>query len=127
MEDQKGYNVPEYKTDCKRYCMTLDLKDDPKLIEEYKYWHDNKNIWPEIPKGIKEAGILNMEIYLYNTRMFMILETKPDFDLDKDMARLGTFPRQEEWEKFMWQFQQSVPGSPEGTKWQLMDRVFKLA
>lgn len=83
---EKGYNDNQ---GYKRYCFQFALKDDPKLIEEYKYWHDNKNIWPEIPRGIKEAGILNMEIYLLGTTMFMMMDTREDFDLEKDMERLG--------------------------------------
>ncbi|MFW6249064.1 MAG: L-rhamnose mutarotase [Bacteroidota bacterium] len=126
METQTGYIVPAKETKTKRYCMTLDLKDDPELIKEYKYWHENENIWPEIPEGIKEVGIVNMEIYLYGTRMFMIMETALDFDFEKDMARLGTLERQAEWEKFVGKFQKSLPGAPEGSKWQLMDRVYKL-
>ncbi len=126
METRTGYIVPAKDTKTKRYCMTLDLKDDPELIKEYTYWHENENIWPEIPEGIKEVGIVNMEIYLYGTRMFMIMETTPDFDFEKDMARLGTLERQAEWEKFVWKFQKSAPGSPEGSKWQLMERVYKL-
>ncbi len=126
MEAQKGYIVNENNNKTKRYCMTLDLKDDPELIKEYKYWHENENIWPEIPRGIKEVGIVNMEIYLYDTRMFMIMETTLDFDFDKDMARLGTLERQGEWEKFVGKFQKSLPGTPEGSKWQLMERVYKL-
>jgi L-rhamnose mutarotase len=126
METQTGYIVPEKNQKTKRYCMTLDLQDDPELIKEYKYWHENENIWPEIPRGIKEVGIVNMEIYLYDTRMFMIMETTLDFDFEKDMGRLGTLERQQEWEKFVGKFQKSLPGAPEGSKWQLMDRVYKL-
>ncbi|MFP4059479.1 MAG: L-rhamnose mutarotase [Bacteroidales bacterium] len=100
------------------------LKDNPELIEEYKYWHDNKNIWPEIPRGIKEAGILNMEIYLLDTTMFMIMDTVENFDLEKDMERLGKMDRQKEWEEFMARFQDVKMGSNE--KWKLMERVFKL-
>jgi len=123
---ETGYIVPKNNKTMKRYCFTLDLQDDPELIKEYKYWHENENIWPEIPEGIKEVGILNMEIYLQGTRMFMIMETTPDFDIDKDMKRLGELPRQAEWEKFVWKFQKSIPGAPEGSKWQLMERVYKL-
>jgi L-rhamnose mutarotase len=123
---ETGYIVPQNDRMMKRYCFTLDLQDDPELIKEYKYWHENENIWPEIPEGIKKVGITNMEIYLHGTRMFMIMETVPEFDLEKDFERLGKLPRQAEWEKFVWKFQKSVPGAPEGTKWQLMERVYKL-
>lgn len=60
----------------KRYCQTLDLKEDEQLIKEYCYWHSPEHIWPEIPEGIRAVGILNMEIYRLGTRLFMIVETR---------------------------------------------------
>jgi len=47
----------------KRYCLALDLIDDPWLIKEYQRWHKAENGWPEIKKSILESGILDMEIY----------------------------------------------------------------
>jgi L-rhamnose mutarotase len=110
----------------KRYCLALDLKNDPSLISQYKHWHTNEHIWPEIPRGIRDVGVVDMEIYLLGTRLFMIMETTPDFDLTRDMARMTTLPRQKEWEAFVAQFQQSLPGSAPGEKWIVMDRIFKL-
>ncbi len=110
----------------KRYCLTLDLKDDTALIREYRYWHMSDHIWPEIPKGIREVGIVDMQIYLLGTRLFMIMETRPDFDFARDMAKLSGLPRQKEWEAFVARFQQSLPGAASSEKWKLMDRIFKL-
>ncbi|MCX6243480.1 MAG: L-rhamnose mutarotase [Bacteroidetes bacterium] len=109
-----------------RRCLTLDLKADDKLIEEYRFWHSPENIWKEIPEGIRKAGILDMEIYLLGTRLFMIVETTPEFDWEKDMKRLSEFPRQKEWEDFVSRFQASVPGQASSEKWKLMERIFKL-
>jgi L-rhamnose mutarotase len=114
------------ETKGRRFCMTLDLKDDPALIKEYKYWHDSKNIWPEIPKGIREVGITDMEIYLLGTRLFMIMEATADFDFDKQMAVLAELPRQKEWEAFVSKYQKSSPDAKSSEKWKLMDRIFKL-
>ena len=55
----------------KRYCYSCDLKDNNKLIEEYKEYHAKGNAWPEITKSIKVAGIVDMEIYLIGNRLFM--------------------------------------------------------
>ena len=110
----------------KRYCLTLDLKEDTTLIREYKYWHMPEHIWPEIPKGIREVGIVDMEIYLLGTRLFMIMETTANFDFNKQMARLAELPRQKEWEAFVSKFQKSLPGATSSEKWKLMDRIFKL-
>jgi L-rhamnose mutarotase len=61
----------------RRFCLTLDLKDDPKLIAEYKRYHEM--IWPEITRSIKDSGIEDMEIYLLGTRMFMIIDVQRVF------------------------------------------------
>ena len=108
----------------KRFCQTLDLKDDPKLIEQYCYWH--QHIWKEIPEGIRAVGISNMEIYRLGNRLFMIVETPDDFNWDEAFARLATLDRQAEWEEFVGQFQESKPGSSSAEKWQLMECMFKL-
>ena len=64
----------------KRYCLALDLKDDPKLISEYETYH--RAVWPEILKSITDSGILHMEIYRTGNRLFMIMETTDDFSFD---------------------------------------------
>ena len=110
----------------KRYCQTLDLKEDEQLIKEYCYWHSPEHIWPEIPEGIRAVGILNMEIYRLGTRLFMIVETPDDFDWDAAFARLATMDKQAEWEDFVAKYQKAVTGSSSSEKWQLMECMFKL-
>ena len=114
------------KNKVKRYCQTMDLKEDPELIKEYCYWHSAEHIWPEIPAGIRAVGIQNMEIYRLGTRLFMIVETDDDFDWDASFARLATLDRQAEWEDFVARFQKTEPGSSSAEKWQLMEQIFKL-
>ena len=127
MENPKdGYPVQQYQGPVKRYCQTLDLRDNPELIAEYRRRHSQEHIWKEIPEGIREVGILEMEIYLQGTRLFMIVETPLDFDWDTAMARLGTLPRQAEWEDYMAEFQLVKAGMSSAEKWQLMDRIFHL-
>ena len=64
----------------RRFCLTLDLKNDPALIAEYKRYH--QKIWPEITQSIKDSGIEDMEIYLLGTRMFMIMEVNERFSFE---------------------------------------------
>lgn len=108
----------------KRFCQYLEI--NPDTIEKYKYWHNNKNIWKEIPEGIKKAGISNMEIYLINNVCFMIVETNIDFDWDIAFGKLATYERQAEWENFVSQFQNTEKGKRSEEKWQLMERIFSL-
>ena len=108
----------------KRYCQTLELRNDRELIEKYVEAH--AHVWPEIQAGIRSVGILDMQIYILGNRLFMICDTVDDFDWEKDNARLATLPRQAEWEAYMAQFQGCDPAAPSTAKWQLMERIFKL-
>ena len=108
----------------RRYCLTLDLKDDPKLISEYKRYHEK--IWPEITKSIKDSGIHDMEIYLLGTRMFMIMEVNERFSFEAKTKADEQNPKVQEWEKLMWNFQEALPQAKPGEKWLLMERIFKL-
>jgi len=108
----------------RRFCLTLDLKDDPKLIAEYKRHHEK--IWPEITRSIKDAGILDLEIYLQGMRMFMILEVDESFSFEKKAQADRQNPKVQEWENLMWKYQKALPEGRPGEKWLLMERVFKL-
>ena len=110
----------------KRYALTLDLRDDPELIAEYKRVHSPEGSWPEIAAGIRAVGILDMEIYLEGTRLFMLMETPADFDFHTRMALLATLPRQAEWEAFVSRFQHSTPDASSAEKWRPMERIFTL-
>jgi len=127
MENKKnGYPVKVYNQPVKRYCQTLDLKDDEALIAEYVKRHSEAEAWPEIRNGIREVGILEMELYILGTRLFMIVETPLDFEWDTAMTKLASLPRQAEWEEYMSIFQIAKPGASSAEKWQLMDKIFNL-
>lgn len=123
---QTGYQARTHHQPVKRYCQTLDLRDDPALIAEYRRLHSEQSVWREILDGIRSVGILEMEIYLLGTRLFMIVETAPDFDWTSAMARLATLPRQAEWEELTGRYQQALPGASSAEKWKLMERIFHL-
>lgn len=109
----------------KRFCQTLELRDDPELIE--KYCEAYAHVWPEIMAGQREVGILDMQIYRLGNRLFMIVDTVDSFGWDRDMARLATLPRQAEWEAYVAQFQGCDPDAPSTEKWRLMEKIFQLA
>lgn len=108
----------------KRYCLTLDLKNDPTVIEEYKKIH--QNVWPDILERIKTDGITAMDIYNTGNRLFMIMEVRDDFSFEKKAASDAADPRVQEWENFMWTFQQQLPWAKSGEKWVMMDKIFEL-
>lgn len=107
-----------------RYCLALDLKDDPALIAEYERYHEK--IWPEIDASIRESGITEMEIYRVGNRLFMIMETDETFSFDRKAAVDAANPVVQEWETLLWQYQQALPTAKPGEKWLLMTKLFQL-
>ncbi|WPR73339.1 L-rhamnose mutarotase [Algoriphagus sp. NG3] len=110
----------------KRYCKQLSLKDEPELIARYKEAHGMGNAWPEITAGMKEIGILDMEIYILGNTLFMIMDTIADFDHDDAMQKLSKLPRQKEWENYVAEFQQTDESASADQKWQLMERIYEM-
>ena len=108
----------------KRYCLTLDLQDDPILIADYEAYH--KNVWPEIKKSIIDSGITSMEIYRFDNRLFMIMETIDNFTFERKAAMDASIAKVQEWEALMWKFQKPLKTAKPGEKWVLMEKIFGL-
>ena len=126
MSSIQGYKMKEFSMPTKRYCQTLSLKNNPILIEEYRKIHSEEKAWPEIRAGIRAVGILEMEIYILGSQLFMIIETPLDFDWKIAMDKLSNLPRQAEWEKYVSKFQDCPCLSSSPEKWKLMERMFYL-
>ena len=109
-----------------RYCKVLKLRDNKELIEKYKEVHKPGNIWPEISRGIREVGILDMELYIHGNMAIMIMDTVPGFDHDKAMKKLAKLTRQKEWEEYVSAFQQAGDKSGTPEKWEIVERIFEL-
>lgn len=108
----------------RRYCLTLDLIDDPQLISAYEEHH--RRVWPEIIKSIRDSGITDMEIYRHGNRLFMIMEVNDDFSFERKSAADAHNAKVQEWEQLMWKYQQALPGAKPGQKWMLMNKIFSL-
>jgi L-rhamnose mutarotase len=108
-----------------RYCLTLDLKDDPALIAEYEKYH--REVWQEIKKSIFDSGINSMEIYRFDNRLFMIMETDDGFSFERKTAIDAVNPKVQEWETLMWKFQQPLKNAKPSEKWVLMDKIFEIS
>ena len=108
----------------KKYCLALDLKDDPVLIDQYKAHH--KKVWPEITQSIIDSGIENAEIYCVGNRLFMILEVIDSFSFEQKEQMDNANRKVQEWEELMWKYQQKMPWAKENEKWVLMDKIYEL-
>lgn len=114
--------VRVYPSPYKRFCLALDLKNEPALIEEYLKYHSREHFWYVIGEGIKKAGVEVMDIYNADNRLFMICEMPVEVDLDEAWQKMGTYERQAEWGALMSQFQQALPGHK--LEWVPMKRVY---
>ena len=108
----------------KRFCLALDLINDPVLISEYEQYH--VKIWPEIKASILDSGILDMHIYRVENRLFMIMEVDQSFDFATKSQMDAANPKVVEWENLMWKYQQALPNAQPGEKWRLMEEIFSL-
>ena len=109
----------------KEYALTINLKDDPKLIEEYKAYH--RDVWPEVLHCLREIGITDMKIWLLGRRMFMLMQAVDSFEPARDFKRAEAIsPRYGEWQTLMNNFQECVPEAQADEHWAVMEKVFEL-
>jgi L-rhamnose mutarotase len=108
----------------KEFALHLELKNDPDLITQYEHYH--RDVWPQVIEAIRHVGILNMKIYRWGNRIFMIMQTSDDYDMQQAANYLNSDPVSIEWEQLMDKFQQRLPGTLLEQKWQLMSRCFDL-
>lgn len=108
----------------KTYCLILDLKEDPQLIEQYKKYH--QHVWPEIIDSIKASGISDMRIYNVADRLVMIIEADDDFSFEKKAEMDQNNAKVQEWEKLMDTYQKRLPFVAPDQKWVPMEEIFRL-
>ena len=108
----------------KRYCLALDLKDDPAFIALYEEYH--QSVWPEIIESIKSSGIQHLEIYRVANRLFMIIEATDDFSFEEKAKMDAKNEMVQQWEKLMWEYQQALPCAKTGEKWVLMQKICSI-
>ncbi|MDN5213196.1 L-rhamnose mutarotase [Fulvivirgaceae bacterium BMA12] len=105
----------------KRFVWTLLLEEDPELMAEYRKVHGIGMAWPEITNNMKTIGVKDMEIYLYESQAILIMDTKPDFDLEEVGPKWQQLPREQEWQEYVGKFQRTDPESSIQEKWKTMN------
>jgi len=125
LEQKKIYHAQEgqlkTKTEThKRFVWTLLLEEKTELMEEYRRVHSIGQAWPQITKNMKQVGVKDMEIYLHANQAILIMDTKPNFDLEKVAPVWQSLPRENEWQAYVAKFQKVDPLSKTTEKWQTM-------
>ena len=104
---------------------TINLKDDPKIIESYRRYH--RDVWPEVQQSLRRFGVERMDIYLLGRRLVMVVEMREGVDY-RDAFRLHSTSSQRvaQWEQLMKSFQEPVSGAAPDEWWAAMEPVFQL-
>jgi L-rhamnose mutarotase len=105
--------------------LTLCLQADPSKIAEYRRYH--AAVWPEVTARLRACGVLQMEIFLRERRMFMYLVTDDAFDPARDFARINEDPVSARWNELMATLQERAPEASPDEWWAPMEKVFDLA
>jgi L-rhamnose mutarotase len=109
----------------KQYGQTINLKNEPGVIEKYLAYH--RAVWPEVERGLKAIGISRMLIWIHGRQLFMFMETGDDFDPQRDFARYEAGDQRiRQWQRLMESMQEPVPGAPPGQWWTEMKLVYRL-
>ena len=110
----------------RKFCLTLELRDDDELIALYERYHQPGNVWPEILESIRSSGIEDMRIYRAGTRLVMVLEANESFSFEAKALADKQNSKVQEWEALMERFQKVDPDKKDDGKWQVMAPIFKL-
>jgi L-rhamnose mutarotase len=108
-----------------RYVLTVDLRDDPAVIQAYRDFHSR--VWAEVLDSLRTAGVERMDIYQLGRRLVMILELADGLDFRSVFAtHMASSPRVAEWERLMRSLQEPSLDAPDGDWWAAMEQVFHL-
>lgn len=118
-----SFSNSNFTRQTKRYCLALDLKNDPELMAKYRYYHTEEGIWQEIKEGTRNVS-MEMEIYNVDNHLFMICEIPVEADFDKLWTEMNKGEKNPAWEKLMQNYQQALHGH--NLEWVRMDKVYEV-
>ena len=108
-----------------RHVFTLNLKDDPAVIDAYVRHH--RDVWPEVQASLLRVGVQQMDIYLLDRRLVMIVEMRDGIDYRVAFrSHASSSARIAEWERLMKSLQDPAPGARAAEWWAVMEPVFHL-
>ena len=108
-----------------RHVFTLNLKDDPAIIDAYTRHH--RAVWPEVQASLRRVGVEQMDIYLLGRCLVMVVEMRDGRDYrDAFREHASSSQRVTEWERLMKSLQEPAAEAGAGEWWAVMEPVFHL-
>ena len=124
---EDGYIQHRYAVPSRRFVDARQLVNDQKEIDAYKAHHAMGKAWPEITQGLKDVGVVDLEIYMVGNRTYKIHEVTLDFDPNVAWKELGAKPRSKEWGKLVGSSDRPFKDKNGNRVKQVMNRIFKLS
>ena len=109
-----------------RFVLTLQLRPDPALADEYVARH--RDVWPQVLDSLRDSGILRSEIFRNGYQLIMVLDTTDDFTFDRKAGMDQANAVVMQWEKEMAKFQAVDNADTDASKrWVMLENVFRFA
>ena len=109
----------------RRHVLTVNLKDDPGVVELYRRHH--REVWPEVQASLGRVGVQEMDIYLLGRRLVMVVEMRDGLDYRAAFrTHASSSQRVAEWERLMQSLQEPSADARAGEWWAAMEPVFHL-
>ncbi len=125
LQNQKLVCESKKSVNLKQIVMTVDLKDDPKIIDEYKTHHSPQGVWPEVTNAAQVSGYESIQIYNFDNRLVMVLRYPENADKAKiDSLYASSSEKMSEWATIMNCYMSTIKGAPEGSLWVAMQPIY---
>lgn len=111
--------------DISEFCISTNMVADTTMQNEYIKLHVEQQIlWPEVGEGFCNEGFQYITMWKSDRRLVLIVGIPSDMDLDEmSKKNAENHPKVQEWNEYMGQFQEELPGAEAGQKWIFMNKI----
>jgi L-rhamnose mutarotase len=118
---EEGQLKKRMEVDFYRSVLFMELNPDSASIRKYREAHQMGNVWPQIETNARASGVLDMELYIKGTRVFLIMDRTAGIDEAKSDSLWNLLPLEQEWQNLVGLFQKKDPAT--GEAWTTMTRI----
>ena len=107
------------------FALTLNLKDDQRLVAEYLEHH--RRVWPDVLEALRDTGVMDIKIYLSGRRLLMVMVAPEGFDPERSSVEYRKNPIAARWDTLMKDYQEKVAEAGPDQWWMPLTPVFDFA